>query len=134
MAKIEINLSTGSLLKKEKIAEESPETYNLGNKQAIDNRPPFTHPNDDIVLSALLESKSTGEQLLITTENFILKNVSLMLPYEMSRIAEAIQALQFALTMDDNDLLHAKIAVLKDISRPCIERIKGIEASDSFVN
>ncbi|MDQ6843222.1 MAG: Fe-S protein assembly chaperone HscA [Bacteroidota bacterium] len=83
----------------------------------------ITHAKDDIATRALLEARTEGEQLLETTEKFIQKNSDELSQEEMINTANAMQALQLALTMEDKDLIHAKIETLNDISRPYAERI-----------
>ena len=83
----------------------------------------ITHAKDDIATRALVEARTEGEQLLQTTERFIQKNIDRLTKEEMTNSAAAMQALQLALTMDDKDLIHSKVEVLNDISRPYAERI-----------
>lgn len=83
----------------------------------------ITHAKDDIAKRALVEARTEGEQLLETTEKFIGKNAALLTQNEMIATAEAMQALQLALTMQDKDLIHRKVEELNDISRPYAERI-----------
>ena len=83
----------------------------------------ITHAKEDIATRALVEAKTEGEQLLQTTEKFIQKNAAHLFANEMMETATAMQALQFALTMDDKDLIHTKIEELNNISRPYAERI-----------
>lgn len=83
----------------------------------------ITHAKDDIATRALLEARTEGEQLLETTEKFIQKNAKELLAGELETTAEAMQALQLALTMEDKDLIHSKIEELNNISRPYAERI-----------
>ncbi len=83
----------------------------------------ITHAKDDIALRALVEARTEGEQLLSTTEKFIHNNASQLTGMELSETAAAMQALQLSLTMDDKDLVHAKIEALNNISRPYAERI-----------
>lgn len=83
----------------------------------------ITHAKDDIATRALLEARTEGEELLETTEKFIQKNAKELLPEELVTTAEAMQALQLALTMEDKDLIHAKIEELNNISRPYAERV-----------
>ena len=89
----------------------------------------ITHAKDDIATRALVEARTEGEQLLETTERFIGKNVQLLTPPEIQQTAEAMQALQLALTMEDKDLIHKKIEELNDISRPYAERIMDVAVS-----
>ncbi|MEO8111389.1 MAG: Fe-S protein assembly chaperone HscA [Ginsengibacter sp.] len=83
----------------------------------------ITHAKDDIATRALLEARTEGEQLLETTEKFIQKNLKELQQEEMIDTANAMQALQLALTMEDKDLIHSKIEELNDISRPYAERV-----------
>lgn len=83
----------------------------------------LTHAKDDIAKRALVEARTEGEQLLQTTEKFVAKNASLLTRHELIETAEAMQALQLALTMEDKDLIHKKAEELNDISRPYAERV-----------
>ena len=83
----------------------------------------ITHAKDDIAMRALAEARTEGEQLLGTTEKFIQKNTVYLSKQELMDTANAMQALQMALTMDDKDLIHSKIEELNNISRPYAERV-----------
>ena len=83
----------------------------------------ITHAKEDIAIRALVEARTEGEQLLITTEKFIQKNAARLSPEEIGHTAAAMQALQLSLTMTDKDLIHAKIEELNELSRPYAERI-----------
>ncbi|MEX0635536.1 MAG: Hsp70 family protein, partial [Ferruginibacter sp.] len=83
----------------------------------------ITHAKDDIAARALAEAKAEGEQLLKTTERFLQKNAPFLQPAELMDTANAMQALQLAITMDDKDLIQTKTTVLNDISRPYAERL-----------
>lgn len=82
----------------------------------------ITHAKDDIQTRALVEARTEGEQILSTTEKFIAKNSGLLTKQEMIDTANAMQALQLALTMDNKDLIHQKIEALNEVSRPYAER------------
>lgn len=83
----------------------------------------ITHAKDDIAARALAEARTEGEQMLKTTERFLQKNSASLSKDEILDTANAMQALQLALTMEDKDLIHGKTAELNDISRPFAERI-----------
>ena len=83
----------------------------------------LTNAKDDIAKRALVEARTEGEQILETTEKFIGKNASLLSQHELIETAEAMQALQLALTMEDKDLIHRKVEELNNISRPYAERV-----------
>lgn len=82
----------------------------------------ITHAKDDMVTRALVEARTEAEQILSVTEKFIAKNVSLLTKEEMVSTAAAMQNLQMALTMNDKNLIQAKIEELNEISRPFAER------------
>lgn len=83
----------------------------------------ITHASDDIAARALHEARTEGEQLLKTTERFLQKNAAGISNNELLQTAEAMQALQLALTMNDKDLIMKKTTELNDISRPYAERL-----------
>lgn len=90
------------------------------------------HASDDIAIRALKEAVTEGEQLLQTTEKFLQKNASNLSQQELIDTAQAMQALQLSLTMDDKDLIHSKIEELNDISRPYAERIMDMAVSQAM--
>jgi molecular chaperone HscA len=83
----------------------------------------INNAQNDITARALAEARTEGEQLLQTTEKFLQKNISALQQNEMMDTANAMQALQLALTMDDKNLIQQKIEALNEISRPYAERI-----------
>jgi molecular chaperone HscA len=92
----------------------------------------ITHAKDDIAKRALVEARTEGEQLLETTEKFLTKNASLLTQEEIITTAEAMQALQLALTMEDKDLVHKKVEELNNISRPYAERVMDEAVSSAM--
>ena len=76
----------------------------------------------DMVLRALVEARTEGEQLLAVTEKFMVKHQSLLTPEEVTQTALALQALQLAITMEDKNLIQAKIEALNETTRPFAER------------
>ncbi len=83
----------------------------------------ITHAKEDVDARALVEAKAEGEQLLKTTERFLQKNNAFLSRDELLQTANAMQALQMAITMDDKNLMQTKHEELNDISRPYAERI-----------
>jgi molecular chaperone HscA len=76
----------------------------------------------DMVLRALVEARTEGEQLLAITEKFMVKHQSLLTPEEVTQTALALQALQLAITMEDKNLIQTKIEALNETTRPFAER------------
>ena len=79
--------------------------------------------SQDVIARALAEAKAEGEQLLATTERFLQKNAQLLTKEEIMSTAEAMQALQLAITMTDKTLIQEKVETLNNISRPYAERV-----------
>ena len=82
----------------------------------------ITHAKDDIQTRALVEARTEGEQILSVTEKFLTKNASLISKEEMLATANAMQALQLALTMEDKNLIQTKTEELNEVTRPFAER------------
>ena len=76
----------------------------------------------DMVLRALVEARTEGEQLLAVTEKFMVKHQSLLTPEEVTQTALALQALQLAITMEDKNIIQTKIEALNETTRPFAER------------
>ena len=76
----------------------------------------------DMVLRALVEARTEGEQLLAVTEKFMAKHQSLLSTEEVTQTALALQALQLAITMEDKNLIQTKIEALNETTRPFAER------------
>ncbi len=83
----------------------------------------LSNAKEDIAARALAEARQEGEQLLKTTERFLQKNAADLSQIELMDTANAMQALQLAVTMEDKDLIHTKTEILNDISRPYAERV-----------
>ena len=92
----------------------------------------ITHAKDDIATRALIEARTEGEQILSVTEKFLQKNSSLVSKEEMIQTAQAMQALQLAVTMEDKNLIQTKIEELNDITRPFAERAMDAAVSGAL--
>ncbi len=82
----------------------------------------ITHAKDDIQTRALVEARTEGEQILTVTEKFLTKNANLISKDEMLATANAMQALQLAITMEDKNLIQTKTEELNEVTRPFAER------------
>lgn len=92
----------------------------------------ITHAKDDIATRALVEAKTEGEQILQQTESFLGKNASIINKEELMDTANAMQALQLALTMNDKNLIQTKIEELNEITRPFAERAMDLAVSGAL--
>ena len=92
----------------------------------------LTHAQEDITARALAEAGAEGYQILKTTERFLSKNADGLTSHELLDTANAMQALQLAITMNDKNLIHAKIEELNNISRPYAERVMDTAISGAM--
>ena len=83
----------------------------------------ITYAKEDIATRALVEAKTEAEQILAVTEKFMSKNVALLSKAELMQTAEAMQALQLAITMEDKNLIQGKTEALNELTRPFAERV-----------
>ena len=81
---------------------------------------------------ALVEARTEGEQLLPATEKFLVGNASLINKEEMTATANAMQALQMALTMTDKNLIHTKTEELNEVTKPFAERAMDKAVSEAL--
>jgi len=92
----------------------------------------ITNAKQDISIRALIEAQTEGEQILSVTEKFLQKNTTLISQDEIIQTANAMQALQLALSMEDKNLIHSKIEILNDITRPFAERAMDAAVSNAL--
>jgi len=143
LAKVEV----GFLINADGILSVKAKELRSGVEQSIDVKPQYgltdaelesmlldsiTHAKEDIAARALVEARTEGEQLLHTTEKFIQKNSTLLTQQELMETASAMQSLQLAITMSDKDLIHSKIEILNEISRPYAERVMDAAISEAM--
>jgi molecular chaperone HscA len=83
----------------------------------------MSNAETDIAARALAEAKTEGEQLLQTTERFLQKNITFLIGNELQDTADAMQALQLSITMNDKNLIQNKTEILNNLSKPYAERI-----------
>jgi molecular chaperone HscA len=83
----------------------------------------ITYAKEDIATRALVEAKTEAEQILSVTEKFMSKNIALLSKEELMQTAEAMQALQLAITMEDKNLIQGKTETLNELTRPFAERV-----------
>lgn len=89
----------------------------------------ITHATEDIQTRALIEARTEAAQLLEATGRFLEKNASFLTSEEAASTAEAVDALQAALTGADKDLIHKKTEALNEVSRPYAERLMDAAVS-----
>ena len=125
------------LINADGILQVSAKELRSGVSQSIDIKPQYgltdeeveqrlmdsiTHAKEDIATRALVEASTEAEQMLSVTEKFLTKNASILTKEELTASANAMQALQLAITMEDKNLIQAKTEELNDVTRPFAER------------
>lgn len=83
----------------------------------------ITHAKDDIKVRALVEAITEGQQLVDTTEKFLLKNTELLSTEEIDLTNKAIADLKSVLNSETKDLIQQKTENLNEVSRPFAERV-----------
>lgn len=125
------------LINADGILQVSAKELRSGVSQTIDIKPQYgltdeeveqrlldsiTHAKEDIANRALVEAKTEAEQILSVTEKFLTKNAAILTKEEITASANALQALQMAITMEDKNLIQAKTEALNEVTRPFAER------------
>jgi molecular chaperone HscA len=134
LPKVEVSF----LINADGILQVSAKELRSGVAQSIDIKPQYgltdeeveqrllesiTHAKEDIAKRALVEASTEAEQMLSVTEKFMVKNMALLSKEEMTATANAMQALQLAITMEDKNLIQTKTEELNDLTRPFAERV-----------
>jgi molecular chaperone HscA len=125
------------LINADGILQVSAKELRSGVTQSIDIKPQYgltdeeveqrlmdsiTHAKEDIATRALVEARTEAEQILSVTEKFLTKNASILNKEELMASANALQALQLAITMEDKNLIQSKTEELNEVTRPFAER------------
>ncbi len=92
----------------------------------------LTHAKDDIKVRALVEATTEAQQMLDTTEKFLVKHREFLSDDEMATTNEHLQKLRDAITAKDKDLIHNATEVLNDVSRPYAERVMDAALKDAM--
>jgi len=126
------------LINADGILQVSAKELRSGVTQSIDIKPQYgltdeeveqrlleslTHAKEDIATRALVEASTEAAEMLSVTEKFMMKNAALLSKEEMTATANAMQALQLAITMADKNLIQEKTEALNDLTRPFAERV-----------
>ncbi len=143
MPKVEV----GFLINADGILTVSAKELRSGVEQSVEVKPQYgisdsdvekmlmdsiTNAKQDIETRALVEAQTEAEQILDVTEKFLQKNTGIISKDELLNTAQAMQALQLSLTMNDKNLIHAKIEELNEITRPFAERAMDAAVSNAL--
>lgn len=92
----------------------------------------LTHAKDDIKIRALVEATTEAEQMLATTEKFLVKHKEFLAEEEIALTNTYMQQLREAIDAKDKDRIHNATELLNDISRPYAERVMDAALKDAM--
>ncbi|GAA4461016.1 Fe-S protein assembly chaperone HscA [Nemorincola caseinilytica] len=83
----------------------------------------LTHAKEDISTRALVEATTEAEQMLETTEKFIVKYSEALQPEELTATRAQMEELRKAIAAADKDAVQHHTELLNEVSRPYAERV-----------
>lgn len=92
----------------------------------------LTHAKEDIDARALVEAVTEAEQMIETTERFIVKNKELLAEEEITSTQQQIEVLKNAIASKDKDNVQKETEQLNDISRPFAERVMDVAIKEAM--
>jgi molecular chaperone HscA len=92
----------------------------------------LSNAKQDIATRALVEAKTEAEQIILVTQNFLVKHGLLINDEEKNNTNTAINNLQKLLVSEDKDAIHKQIEALNEISRPYAERVMDTAVSTAL--
>jgi molecular chaperone HscA len=92
----------------------------------------LTHAKDDIKTRALVEAATEAQQMLETTEKFLVKYNDNLIGEEIEETKKRMQYLRDAIAAKDKDRIQQEMEVLNDISRPYAERVMDAALKDAM--
>ena len=143
MAKVEVTF----LIDADGILKVSATELRSGVAQSIDVKPQYgltdeqveqmlldslTHAKDDIKTRALVEATTEAQQMLETTEKFLVKHREFLADEEIELTRKYMQQLQQAVDAQDKDKIQHETELLNDISRPYAERVMDAALKDAM--
>ncbi|PZF73305.1 Fe-S protein assembly chaperone HscA [Taibaiella soli] len=92
----------------------------------------LTNAKEDIKTRALVEAATEAQQMLETTEKFILKQREFLNDDELAVTEKHMQLLRNAIDAKDKDLIQKEMELLNDVSRPFAERVMDAALKDAM--
>jgi molecular chaperone HscA len=83
----------------------------------------LTHAKEDISTRALVEAATEAQQMLDTTERFLVKYRDQLMDEEVATTEAHMQLLKDAITAQDKDTIQHQTEQLNEVSRPYAERV-----------
>lgn len=92
----------------------------------------LTNAKEDIKTRALVEAATEAQQMLETTEKFLVKQRIFLTEEELAITENHMQRLRNAIDAKDKDLIQKEMELLNDVSRPFAERVMDAALKDAM--
>jgi len=92
----------------------------------------LTHAKEDIETRALVEAVTEAEQMIETTEKFMVKNSELLNEEEIAQTKSQIANLKHAISGKDKDKVQKATEELNEITRPFAERVMDVAIKEAM--
>jgi len=92
----------------------------------------LTNAKEDIKTRALVEATTEAQQMLETTEKFLVKQQAFLSAEERTLTEEHMRRLRSAIEAKDKDLIQKEMELLNDVSRPFAERVMDAALKDAM--
>lgn len=92
----------------------------------------LTHAKEDIETRALVEAVTEAEQMIETTEKFMVKNSELLNEEEIAQTKTQIDNLRDAITSKNKDAVQKATEELNEITRPFAERVMDVAIKEAM--
>ena len=92
----------------------------------------LTHAKDDMQVRALIEASTEAEQMISTTEKFLINYAEAIDKEELAQTKTQIDLLKNCIALKDKDGIQKNTELLNEITRPFAERVMDIALKDAM--
>ncbi|MSQ79198.1 MAG: Fe-S protein assembly chaperone HscA [Flavobacteriaceae bacterium] len=92
----------------------------------------ITHAQQDVETRLLTEVRTEAEQMIYTTERFIIKHGSLLTKEEVATVKVQVDELKAIKSNPDRKLITASIETLNELTRPFAERVMDLVVAEAL--
>ncbi len=92
----------------------------------------LTHAKEDMQTRALVEASTEAEQMIDTTEKFVVKHRELLSEAELATTQTHVQQLRDAIAAKDKNRVQKETELLNEVTRPFAERVMDAALKDAM--
>ena len=92
----------------------------------------LTHAKEDMQTRALVEASTEAEQMIDTTEKFVVKHRELLSEAELATTQTHLQQLRDAIATKDKNRVQKETELLNEVTRPFAERVMDAALKDAM--